>query len=119
MPFLMYEPDTPNERIYELKFGENTLGCGKDNSIVSGKVAAVNIGSDKLIQYAHMGDKTNVVNRICSAAEAYKIVIYQSTFDKLTNQSLLLKSYLKLWLKARINLYNFIVCSGANTLNYY
>jgi hypothetical protein len=40
----MYEPETPNERIYELKFGENTLGYGKDNSIVSGKVAAGNVG---------------------------------------------------------------------------
>jgi hypothetical protein len=40
----MYEPETPNERIYELKFGENTLGCGKDNSIFSGKVAAGNVG---------------------------------------------------------------------------
>jgi hypothetical protein len=39
----MYEPETPNERIYELKFGENTLGYGKDNSIVSGKVAAGNV----------------------------------------------------------------------------
>ena len=48
----------------------------------------INIGSDKLIQYAHISDKTNVASRIDSAAEADEIVISQSIFDKLTNQSL-------------------------------
>jgi class 3 adenylate cyclase len=97
----MYEPETPNERIYELKFGENTLGRCKDNSIVSGKVAAGNIGSDKLIQYAHIGDKPNVGSRICSAAEADKIVISQRTFDKLTNQSLPLEKLPPIMVKGK------------------
>jgi adenylate cyclase len=54
----------------------------------TGKVAAGNIGSEKLIQYAHIGDTTNVASRICSAAEADEIVISQSTFDKLRNPNL-------------------------------
>jgi class 3 adenylate cyclase len=54
----------------------------------TGKVAAGNIGSEKLIQYAHIGDTTNVASRICSAAEAGEIVISQSTFDKLRNPNL-------------------------------
>lgn len=54
----------------------------------SGRVAAGNIGSDKLFQYAHIGDTTNVASRICSAAEADEIVISQSTFDKLIPQNL-------------------------------
>lgn len=54
----------------------------------SGKVAAGNIGSEKLFQYAHIGDTMNVASRICTAAEADEIVIAQSTFLKLTNQNL-------------------------------
>ncbi|MGK7900605.1 MAG: adenylate/guanylate cyclase domain-containing protein, partial [Hormoscilla sp.] len=50
----------------------------------TGKVASGNIGSQKLIQYAHIGDTTNVTSRICSVAEAGEIVISQSTLDKLT-----------------------------------
>ncbi len=51
--------------------------------INTGKVAAGNIGSDRLIQYAAIGDTTNVTSRICSAAQAGEILISQSTFDKL------------------------------------
>lgn len=51
--------------------------------INSGKVAAGNIGSEKLIQYATIGDTTNVTSRICSAAEADEIMISQTTVDKL------------------------------------
>lgn len=54
----------------------------------TGKVAAGNIGSEKLIQYATIGDTTNVTSRICSAAQAGEILISQSTFDKLKNRSL-------------------------------
>ncbi len=54
----------------------------------TGRVAAGNIGSEKLIQYAHIGDTTNVASRICSAAQADEIMIDQSTFSKLKNRSL-------------------------------
>lgn len=49
----------------------------------TGKVAAGNIGSKKLIQYATIGDTTNVTSRICSAAQAGEILISQTTFDQL------------------------------------
>ena len=49
----------------------------------TGKVAAGNIGSQKLIQYATIGDATNVTSRICSAAKPGEILISQSTLDKL------------------------------------
>ncbi len=56
--------------------------------INTGKVAAGNIGSKKLIQYATIGDTTNVTSRICNAAKAGEILISQSTFEKLSNCSL-------------------------------
>ncbi len=56
--------------------------------INTGKVAAGNIGSEKLIQYAAIGDTTNVASRICSAATAGEILISQSTFDKLQGWNL-------------------------------
>jgi pSer/pThr/pTyr-binding forkhead associated (FHA) protein len=34
VPYLIYAPDTPNERVYELKQGFNTLGRKIDNTIV-------------------------------------------------------------------------------------
>ncbi|HAX87181.1 MAG TPA: adenylate cyclase [Cyanobacteria bacterium UBA11370] len=54
----------------------------------TGKVAAGNIGSDQLIQYATIGDTTNVSSRICSLAKAGEILISQSTFEKLNNRNL-------------------------------
>lgn len=55
--------------------------------INTGKVAAGNIGSEKLIQYAAIGDTTNVTSRICGVAKAGEILISQSTFDKFEEQS--------------------------------
>lgn len=49
----------------------------------TGKVAAGNIGSQKLIQYATIGDTTNVTSRICSAAQAGEILIGELTYQKL------------------------------------
>ncbi|MBD2354212.1 FHA domain-containing protein [Tolypothrix sp. FACHB-123] len=49
----------------------------------TGKVAAGNIGSEKLIQYATIGDTTNVTSRICNVAQAGEIVISQTTFERL------------------------------------
>lgn len=34
MPYLIYAPETPNEKVYELKQGFNTLGRKIDNTIV-------------------------------------------------------------------------------------
>jgi adenylate cyclase len=66
-----------NKRQIQIHIGLNT-----------GRVAAGNIGSEKLFQYAHIGDTMNVASRICTAAEADEIVISQSTFNKLINQNL-------------------------------
>ncbi|BAY61275.1 adenylate cyclase [Calothrix brevissima NIES-22] len=49
----------------------------------TGKVAAGNIGSEKLIQYATIGDTTNVTSRICNVATAGEIVISQTTCDRI------------------------------------
>ncbi|MBE9125198.1 MULTISPECIES: adenylate/guanylate cyclase domain-containing protein [unclassified Coleofasciculus] len=57
----------------------------------TGKVAAGNIGSGKLIQYATIGDTTNVTSRICSAAQAGQILISESTVDKLSEPTVPLK----------------------------
>lgn len=54
----------------------------------SGRVAAGNIGSSKLLQYAAIGDTTNVTSRICSVAQAGEILLSQATRERLTNQAL-------------------------------
>ena len=56
--------------------------------INTGKVAAGNIGSEKLIQYATIGDTTNVTSRICDVAQAEEILVSQSTCDRLKALSL-------------------------------
>lgn len=52
----------------------------------SGPVAAGNIGSRRFLQYATIGDTTNVASRVCSAASAGEILITQSTFDVLSDK---------------------------------
>lgn len=54
----------------------------------TGNVAAGNIGSAKLIQYATIGDTTNVTSRICNLAKPNEILIAQSTLDKLNNRTI-------------------------------
>jgi adenylate cyclase len=49
----------------------------------TGHVAAGNIGSRELIQYAVIGDTTNVCSRICSVAKAGEIILSDSTIAKL------------------------------------
>jgi adenylate cyclase len=49
----------------------------------TGHVAAGNIGSQELIQYAVIGDTTNVCSRICSAAQSGEILLAESTVAKL------------------------------------
>lgn len=51
----------------------------------TGSVAAGNIGSKNLIQYATIGDTTNVASRICSAAQSDEILISQTTLSQLKN----------------------------------
>ncbi|NJL02116.1 MAG: GAF domain-containing protein [Spirulinaceae cyanobacterium SM2_1_0] len=54
----------------------------------SGQVAAGNIGSKRLIQYAAIGDTTNVASRICNVANGGEIVLSQSTLGRLQNREL-------------------------------
>jgi adenylate cyclase len=51
--------------------------------INTGPVAAGNIGTDQFLQYATIGDATNVASRICGVANAAEIVIDEATFAKL------------------------------------
>ncbi len=53
----------------------------------SGRVAAGHIGAENYIQYACIGDTTNVSARICSAAEAGEIVISRASRDALVAPS--------------------------------
>ena len=55
--------------------------------INSGPVAAGNIGSEKMIQYATIGNTTNVTSRICDVAKAGEIVISQPTYEQLNRNS--------------------------------
>lgn len=51
----------------------------------TGKVAAGNIGSKDYIQYATIGDTTNVTSRICGVAQSHEIMISESTRLKLND----------------------------------
>lgn len=54
----------------------------------SGRVAAGNIGSDHYLQYATVGDTTNIASRICSAAPAGEIWVAANTLQKLLDLSI-------------------------------
>ncbi|MBE9228775.1 FHA domain-containing protein [Phormidium sp. LEGE 05292] len=69
--------------------------------INTGKVAAGNIGSPRLIQYATIGDTTNVTSRICSAANPGEILISQTTFDKLSDRNLPLEKMTPVLVKGK------------------
>ncbi len=49
------------------------------SGIASGEAAAGYIGTDSYIQYAVIGDTTNVASRICSAAGPDEILIGEQT----------------------------------------
>ena len=53
----------------------------------TGMVAAGNIGSKRFLQYATIGDTTNVAARVCSASQEGEILITQSTYERLVDQS--------------------------------
>jgi class 3 adenylate cyclase/pSer/pThr/pTyr-binding forkhead associated (FHA) protein len=76
-----------------LRLNQNWVQQGKQPiqihiGLNTGKVAAGNIGSEKLIQYATIGDTTNVTSRICNVAQAGEIVVSQSTFERLKTLNL-------------------------------
>ncbi|HHH30052.1 MAG TPA: GAF domain-containing protein [Polyangiaceae bacterium] len=51
--------------------------------INSGRVAAGNIGSKQLLQYATIGDATNVAARVCGAAGPGEILVDEATVQRL------------------------------------
>lgn len=51
--------------------------------INTGRVAAGNIGSDRYLQYATIGDATNVASRVCGVAAPGQIVITEATRSRL------------------------------------
>ncbi|MGB2925854.1 MAG: adenylate/guanylate cyclase domain-containing protein, partial [Limnothrix sp.] len=56
--------------------------------INTGDVAAGNIGSKRLIQYAAIGDTTNVTSRICNIARAGEIIMAHETYSRLSGLNL-------------------------------
>jgi class 3 adenylate cyclase len=60
--------------------------------LCSGPVAAGYIGTEKYIQYAVIGDTTNVASRICSVAEAGEILLADSTRALLTPSGVALEA---------------------------
>ncbi|HYH99686.1 adenylate/guanylate cyclase domain-containing protein [Hyalangium sp.] len=53
----------------------------------TGPVAAGNIGSERYLQYATIGDTTNVASRVCGVAVEGEIVITQSTYERLQERT--------------------------------
>jgi adenylate cyclase len=53
--------------------------------MATGMVAAGNIGSERYLQYATIGDTTNVASRICALAGEGELYVSDSTYAKLRN----------------------------------
>jgi adenylate cyclase len=60
--------------------------------INTGRVAAGNIGSDRYLQYATIGDATNVASRVCGVAAPGQIVITEATRSRLRKNTWPLKA---------------------------
>jgi adenylate cyclase len=45
-------------------------------------VAAGNIGSERYLQYATIGDATNVASRVCGKAAPGELLITESTYER-------------------------------------
>lgn len=69
----------------------------------TGKVAAGNIGSPRLVQYATIGDTTNVSSRICSAAKPGEILISETTFQQLHDPSFIVEKIAPVRVKGKDN----------------
>jgi len=68
----------------------------------SGKVAAGNIGSKKLIQYTNIGDTMNVASRICNVAKAGEILISESTLAQIKNFDIPVEPILPVLVKGKL-----------------
>jgi len=60
--------------------------------LCSGPVAAGYIGTDQYVQYAVIGDTTNVASRICGAAAAGEVLIAEATRSLLTRGGIVLEA---------------------------
>ena len=67
----------------------------------TGVVAAGNIGSSRYLQYATIGDATNVASRICDAAAAGEIVVDALTADRVGGSGLALEPLGRVPLKGK------------------
>jgi adenylate cyclase len=55
--------------------------------MATGMVAAGNIGSDRYLQYATIGDTTNIASRICGVAGEGELLVADSTHRKLRDRA--------------------------------
>ncbi|AFY73970.1 family 3 adenylate cyclase [Synechococcus sp. PCC 7502] len=94
MQFAMQDLNAQWMRRYNLP-GQIHIGLN------TGRVAAGNIGSSRLIQYATIGDTTNVTSRICNIAKAGEIMLSQSTVDKLIQKNLPLEKMAPVLVKGK------------------
>jgi adenylate cyclase len=66
-------------RLNERRAQKGQFSIGIHIGVNTGPVAAGNIGSDRFLQYATIGDTTNVASRICGAAGDGELVIAAAT----------------------------------------
>jgi adenylate cyclase len=59
--------------------------------VATGEVAAGNIGSPQYVQYATVGEVTNLASRICGVAQPHEVVIDEETRRRLRRRDLILE----------------------------